>query len=69
MISTLQVLVQLLETLLLVVIFNVTGDIVYDEANARNWNITGVATAATLDVSAAGFSTAAVDDCLQSLVL
>ena len=41
---------------------NVTGDLVYDEANARNWNITGVATAATLDVSAAGFSTAAVDD-------
>ena len=41
---------------------NVTGDLVYGEANARNWNITGVATAATLDVSAAGFSTAAVDD-------
>ena len=29
---------------------NVTGDLVYDEANARNWNITGVATAATLEV-------------------
>ena len=27
---------------------NVTGDLQYDEANARNWNITGVATAATL---------------------
>ena len=27
---------------------NVTGDLQYDEANARNWNITGVATANTL---------------------
>ena len=26
---------------------NVTGDLVYDEANARNWNITGIATVAT----------------------
>ena len=29
---------------------NVSGDIVYDEANARNWNITGVATATKLHV-------------------
>ena len=35
---------------------NVTGDLVYDEANARNWNITGVATAATLVVTDASFS-------------
>ena len=26
---------------------NVTGDIVYDEANARNWNVTGIATVGT----------------------
>ena len=31
--------------------FNVTGDITYDEANARNWNITGIATAYDLDVT------------------
>ena len=24
---------------------SVTGDLVYDEANARNWNVTGIATA------------------------
>ncbi len=30
---------------------NVTGDIVYDEANARNFNITGVATIATLGIT------------------
>jgi len=41
---------------------NVTGDLVYDEANARNWNVTGIATAATLDVGAAGFSTLGVTD-------
>lgn len=35
---------------------NVTGDLVYDEANARNWNVTGVATAATLVVTDASFS-------------
>ena len=35
---------------------NVTGDLVYDEANARNWNITGVATAATLVVTDASFT-------------
>ena len=29
---------------------NVTGDIVYDEANARNWNVSGVATATKLHV-------------------
>ena len=27
---------------------NVTGDLVYDEASARNWNISGIATVATL---------------------
>ena len=26
---------------------SVTGDLVYDEANARNWNVTGIATVAT----------------------
>ena len=26
---------------------NVTGDITYDEANARNWNVTGIATVGT----------------------
>jgi hypothetical protein len=31
--------------------FNVTGDITYDEANARNWNITGIATAYDLNVT------------------
>jgi hypothetical protein len=41
---------------------NVTGDLVYDEANARNWNVSGIATAATLDVGAAGFSTLGVTD-------
>ena len=35
---------------------NVTGDLGYDEANARNWNVTGVATAATLVVTDASFS-------------
>ena len=35
---------------------NVTGDLVYDEANARNWNVTGVATAATLVVTDAAFT-------------
>ena len=30
---------------------DVTGDIVYDEATARNWNITGVATAGRLGVT------------------
>jgi len=29
---------------------NVTGDIVYDEANARNWNVSGIATATKLHV-------------------
>lgn len=29
---------------------NVTGDLVYDEANARNWNVSGVATATKLHV-------------------
>ena len=29
---------------------DVTGDIVYDEANARNWNVSGVATATKLHV-------------------
>ena len=29
---------------------NVTGDIIYDEANARNWNVSGVATATKLHV-------------------
>jgi hypothetical protein len=30
---------------------NITGDLVYDEANARNWNISGIATAYNLDVT------------------
>ena len=30
---------------------DVTGDLTYDEVNARNWNITGVATAPTLNVT------------------
>ena len=30
--------------------WNITGDLVYDEATARNWNVTGVATATTLHV-------------------
>lgn len=29
---------------------NVSGDIIYDEANARNWNVSGVATATKLHV-------------------
>jgi DNA repair exonuclease SbcCD ATPase subunit len=29
---------------------NVTGDIVYDEANARNWNVSGIATATKVHV-------------------
>jgi uncharacterized coiled-coil DUF342 family protein len=29
---------------------NVTGDLVYDEANARNWNVSGIATATKLHV-------------------
>jgi hypothetical protein len=29
---------------------NVSGDIVYDEANARNWNVSGIATATKLHV-------------------
>ena len=35
---------------------SVTGDLVYDEANARNWNVSGIATAATLDVTDASFT-------------
>ncbi len=31
---------------------NVTGDLTYDEVNARNWNISGVATAARMQVGA-----------------
>ena len=30
---------------------NVTGDLTYDEVNARNWNITGIATAAASNVT------------------
>ena len=30
---------------------NITGDLVYDEANARNWNISGIATAYDLNVT------------------
>ena len=29
---------------------NVTGDLIYDEANARNWNVSGIATATKLHV-------------------
>ena len=39
---------------------DVSGDLVYDEAVARNWNITGVATAARfigMDISISGVST------------
>ena len=39
---------------------DVSGDLVYDEAVARNWNITGVATAARFigtDISISGVST------------
>ena len=49
---------------------NVTGDIVYDEANARNWNVSGVATAATLVVTDASFHSRVIFPiCLQIQVL
>src|SRR6056300_1437353 len=41
---------------------NVTGDLVYDEANARNWNITGVATAATLEATNFTFTNGIIED-------
>lgn len=41
---------------------NVTGDLVYDEANARNWNITGVATAATLEATNFTFTNGVIED-------
>ena len=41
---------------------NVTGDLQYDEANARNWNITGVATANTLEASNILFSQGTITD-------
>ena len=33
---------------------NITGDLVYDEATARNWNVTGVATAAAFNIGVGG---------------
>ena len=33
---------------------SVTGDLVYDEATARNWNVTGVATAAAFNIGVGG---------------
>ena len=41
---------------------NVTGDLVYDEANARNWNISGVATAATLNATNFTFTNGIIED-------
>ena len=41
---------------------NVTGDLQYDEANARNWNITGVATANTLEASNILFTQGTITD-------
>ena len=33
---------------------SVTGDLVYDEATARNWNVTGIATAAAFNIGVGG---------------
>ena len=44
---------------------DVSGDLVYDEATARNWNVTGIATAAQLAVS--GVATAGIITAYESI--
>ena len=44
---------------------DVSGDLVYDEATARNWNVTGIATAAQLAVS--GVATAGILTAYESI--